>query len=72
VRSGAYPLSRYLYLHAVRPPEGWTSRFVDWVLTSAGQQIVSGVGYVSLWEVPTTRSLAPAGVRSNRQPSLMD
>ena len=50
VRSGSYPLSRYLYLHAVRPPRGLAGRFVDFVLSREGQTLVEEVGFVPLWE----------------------
>lgn len=49
VRSGAYPLARYLYLLTPRPPSGIVRRFVDWCLGPAGQAIVEEVGYVPLW-----------------------
>jgi phosphate transport system substrate-binding protein len=50
VRNGAYPLARYLFLHAVRRPRGWSRRFVDFVFSDEGQRIVGEVGFVSLWE----------------------
>jgi len=50
VRNGAYPLARYLFLHAVRRPRGWPRRFVDFVFSDEGQRIVEEVGFVSLWE----------------------
>jgi phosphate transport system substrate-binding protein len=49
VLSGAYPLSRYLYLHAVRPPRGLARRFVDFVLEAEGQGIVEDAGFVPLF-----------------------
>jgi phosphate transport system substrate-binding protein len=49
VRNGDYALARYLYLYTVRPPKGWTRRFVDWVLSSEGQRLVDEVGYVPLF-----------------------
>lgn len=49
VRSGAYPLSRYLYLHAVRPPTGLAGRFVDFTLSTDGQRLVEDVGFVPLF-----------------------
>jgi len=50
VRNGGYPLARYLFLHAVRRPRGWSRRFVDFVFSDEGQRIVDEVGFVSLWE----------------------
>jgi phosphate transport system substrate-binding protein len=55
VRSGVYPLSRYLYLHAVRPPRGLAAGFVDFVLGPVGQRIVEDVGFVPLFETATLR-----------------
>jgi len=51
VRSGAYPLARYLYLHARRPPRGLARRFVEFVLGGEGQALVEEVGFVPLWPV---------------------
>jgi len=50
VHSGAYSLSRYLYLHAVRPPRGIARRFVEFVLSGEGQRLVAEVGFVPLWD----------------------
>jgi phosphate transport system substrate-binding protein len=49
VRSGRYPLARYLYFYAVRPPEGTNKEFLDWCLAPAGQEVVAEVGFVPLW-----------------------
>jgi phosphate transport system substrate-binding protein len=49
VRAGTYPLGRYLYLHAVRPPVGLAARFVAFVLGDDGQRIVGEAGFVPLW-----------------------
>jgi phosphate transport system substrate-binding protein len=45
VRSGAYPISRYLYFYVRQRPAGDAKKFVDWVLSDEGQGIVSRVGY---------------------------
>jgi len=50
VRSGAYSLGRYLYLHSVRPPGGLAARFVEFALGAEGQRIVEEVGFVPLFE----------------------
>jgi phosphate transport system substrate-binding protein len=52
VRNGKYPVSRYLYLYSVKPPEGTQKQFVDWILSPAGQRVVQKVGYVPLYDVP--------------------
>lgn len=51
VRNGSYPIARYLYLYAAKPPEGAIKTFVDWILSNRGQQIVSEIGYIPLWEL---------------------
>ncbi len=45
VKSGRYPLSRYLFYYLKQNPTGETKYFIDWVLSSEGQKIVSEVGY---------------------------
>jgi phosphate transport system substrate-binding protein len=48
VQSGTYPLSRPLFFYLRNPPAGDVKAFVDWVLSSEGQQIVTKVGYFPL------------------------
>jgi phosphate transport system substrate-binding protein len=45
VKSGLYPISRYLYMYTRNRPTGALKEYVDWILSSEGQQIVSKVGY---------------------------
>jgi phosphate transport system substrate-binding protein len=45
VKSGDYPISRYLYMYARAKPAGAMKEFIDWVLSDEGQSIVSQVGY---------------------------
>lgn len=45
VRSGKYPLSRYLFFYTRGKPTGAVKDFIDWVLTPDGQEIVEQVGY---------------------------
>ncbi len=49
VRSGAYPLTRYLSFYTSKPPEGRARSFIDWCLSPEGQLVVRQVGYVPLW-----------------------
>lgn len=49
VRSGAYPLSRYLYFMTVGPPEGAARRFVDFALSPVGQRLAAEVGLIPLF-----------------------
>jgi phosphate transport system substrate-binding protein len=45
VRDGSYPITRYLYFYARTKPAGKAKAFVDYVLSNAGQSIVTEVGY---------------------------
>ncbi len=45
VKSGNYPISRYLFWYLRNKPTGGTKKLVDWVLSEQGQQIVNKVGY---------------------------
>ncbi len=45
VKSGNYPLSRFLYLYTRSKPTGAMKKYIDWILSPEGQQIVSKVGY---------------------------
>jgi len=48
VKDGSYPLWRHLYFYLRKKPEGDTKKFVDWVLSPAGQQLATQVGYFPL------------------------
>jgi phosphate transport system substrate-binding protein len=45
VKDGTYPLSRPLFFYLRGKPTGEVKSFVDWVLSPAGQSIVTKVGY---------------------------
>jgi phosphate transport system substrate-binding protein len=45
VRSGEYPISRYLFFYLRNNPSGDTKKFIDWILTPEGQDVVTKVGY---------------------------
>ncbi|MDP2884876.1 MAG: phosphate ABC transporter substrate-binding protein [Ignavibacteria bacterium] len=45
VKSGKYPISRYLYLYTRNRPTGALKEYIDWILSSEGQQMVTKVGY---------------------------
>lgn len=47
-RSGKYPISRKLYLYTAGEPTGDVKKFIDWVLSPAGQKIVADEGFVPL------------------------
>ena len=48
VHDGSYPLSRYLFFYTRMKPTGDMKKFVDWVLSPAGQQLATDVGYFPL------------------------
>lgn len=45
VRSGQYPISRFLYLYTRVKPAKEMKTFIDWATGAEGQEIVSKVGY---------------------------
>jgi phosphate transport system substrate-binding protein len=45
VKSGKYPISRYLYWYLRNKPTGEIKKLVDFILSEQGQQIVTKVGY---------------------------
>ena len=45
VKSGMYPISRYLYMYTRNRPTGALKEYIDWILSAEGQQIVTKVGY---------------------------
>ena len=45
VRSGEYPITRFLYLYLRANPSGDAKKFIDWALTPEGQDLVLKVGY---------------------------
>ncbi len=47
VNSGAYPISRPLYMYTAQPPRGKVKEYLDWILKE-GQALVSELGFVPL------------------------
>ncbi|HEX9916268.1 MAG TPA: phosphate ABC transporter substrate-binding protein [candidate division Zixibacteria bacterium] len=45
IKNGKYPISRYLYWYLRNKPTGEIKKFVDFVLSPQGQEIVTKVGY---------------------------
>lgn len=45
IRSGNYPITRYLYLYVKNRPAGALKQYIDWILGDDGQKIVNDVGY---------------------------
>ena len=44
--SGEYKVTRLLYMNTKGEPQGLTKAFVEYIFTPAGQDIVSGAGYI--------------------------
>jgi phosphate transport system substrate-binding protein len=45
VKSGAYPITRYLYMYLKSRPTGALKEYIDWTLSPEGQSVVTDVGY---------------------------
>lgn len=45
IGNGTYPISRYLYMYLRNKPTGEMKKFIDWILGSEGQALVSEIGY---------------------------
>ena len=48
IDNNSYPLSRNLYLYTSKAPEGKIKEFIDWILTPAGQEVVTKEGYFAV------------------------
>lgn len=48
VKNKAYPLARPLYVYTDGQPTGPAKEFIDFILSPAGQEIVSEVGYITI------------------------
>jgi phosphate transport system substrate-binding protein len=51
VMSGAYPISRYLFMYVRSKPTGALKEYIDWILNDEGQSLVSKVGYFPVRKV---------------------
>jgi phosphate transport system substrate-binding protein len=45
IGNGTYPITRYLYMYLRNRPTGETKKYIDWILSSEGQMVVTEVGY---------------------------
>jgi phosphate transport system substrate-binding protein len=45
IKSGDYPITRYLFMYTRTRPTGVVKEYIDWILSSEGQEIVAKVGY---------------------------
>jgi phosphate transport system substrate-binding protein len=45
IKSGDYPITRFLFMYVKNRPTGALKQYIDWVLGDEGQKIVNEVGY---------------------------
>ena len=45
IGKGEYPITRFLYMYLRNRPTGETKKYIDWILGSEGQMVVTEVGY---------------------------
>lgn len=45
IANGTYPITRYLYMYLKNKPSGSLKSYIDWILGSEGQSIVTEIGY---------------------------
>ncbi len=45
IKSGQYPISRFLYMYVIKRPTGNVKKYIDWALSKQGQKVVEEVGY---------------------------
>ncbi len=45
IRSGKYPISRFLFMYVKNKPTGAMKEYIDWILGDDGQKVVNDVGY---------------------------
>ena len=45
IKSGQYPITRYLYMYLCNRPTGEIKAYIDWILSAEGQKLVTEIGY---------------------------
>jgi phosphate transport system substrate-binding protein len=45
IKTGEYPITRYLYMYLRNRPTGETKKYIDWILGAEGQKLVVDMGY---------------------------
>jgi phosphate transport system substrate-binding protein len=45
IGKGEYPITRYLFMYLRNRPTGETKKYIDWILSTEGQNVVTEVGY---------------------------
>lgn len=48
IKTGDYPIIRYLYLYTRTRPTGVIKDYIEWILSEEGQEVVKSAGYFSL------------------------
>lgn len=48
IKKGLYPISRYLFIYLTARPKGELKKYIDWILSAEGQQLVEQVGFVPI------------------------
>ncbi len=48
VKSGQYPITRFLFMYVKSKPTGAMKEYIDWILSEEGQNVVVKVGYFPL------------------------
>jgi phosphate transport system substrate-binding protein len=61
IASGDYPISRYLYIYTDEIPTGAVADYIEFILSSEGQDIVSKVGYIPLPQSISSEQLDKLG-----------
>jgi len=59
--NGTYPVSRPLYMYTLGPPTGEIRKYLEWIYSEAGQEIVKQSGYVPVSETDRKKRLAELG-----------
>ncbi len=45
IKSGQYPITRYLYMYVRNRPTGEMKKFIDWIISPDGQKYATEIGY---------------------------
>ena len=45
IKTGEYPITRFLYMYLRNRPTGETKKYIDWILGAEGQKLVVDMGY---------------------------
>jgi phosphate transport system substrate-binding protein len=45
IAKGEYPITRYLYMYLRSRPTGDIKKYIDWILSTEGQSVVTEIGY---------------------------